>query len=106
MIRINVEITVSEQKRAKVLDNILRLAEKSRKETGCAGYEIFENSTRPESLLILETWERTPRLWQHTSKRNTSPLWFRLHTRTRRKWKSRNFRSEKNDAKRSAAGIL
>lgn len=65
MIRINVEITVSEQKRAKVLDNILRLAEKSRKETGCAGYEIFENSTRPESLLILETWESPEALAAH-----------------------------------------
>lgn len=42
MIRINVEITVPEQNRAKVLDNILHLAEKSRQEAGCIGYEIFE----------------------------------------------------------------
>lgn len=65
MIRINVEITVSEQNRAKVLDNILHLAEKSRQEAGCIGYEIFENSIRPQSLLILETWESPQALAAH-----------------------------------------
>ena len=65
MIRINVEITVSQPKRAAVLDNILRLAEKSRQENGCIGYEIYENSTKPQSLLILETWESREALDAH-----------------------------------------
>ncbi len=65
MIRINVEITVSAQKRETVLKNILNLAEKSKQEAGCAGYEIFENSTDDTSLLILETWESRQALSAH-----------------------------------------
>ncbi len=65
MIRINVEIAVSAEKRACVLENILLLAEKSRQEAGCAGYEIFENSTDRTSLLILETWESQQALSAH-----------------------------------------
>ena len=65
MIRINVEITVSSDKRQTVLENILQLAEKSRKEQGCIGYEIFENSRKEQELLILETWESEQALSAH-----------------------------------------
>lgn len=65
MIRINVEITVSEDKRRTVKENILKLAELSRKENGCIGYDIFENSIDTTSLLILETWQNEQALAAH-----------------------------------------
>lgn len=66
MIRLNVTVTVVDaERRAEVVDILNRLAEESRKEEGCIGYELFENSIRPEQLIIVETWESGEALAAH-----------------------------------------
>lgn len=64
-VRLNVEMTVSAQNRAELLDNMLRLAEASRAEQGCLGYEVFENSRDSLRFIIVETWESESALQAH-----------------------------------------
>ena len=52
MIRLNVFIKVSPEKRAEVLATINELAEKSRQEKGCIAYGAFENTQDPSVLMI------------------------------------------------------
>ena len=60
MIRLNVFIQVEKSCRDKVLDIARKLTECSLKEPGCVAYDIFESSTRPDVLMICETWEVCP----------------------------------------------
>ena len=55
-VRLNVEMSVSAGNRAALLENLLLLAEASRTEPGCIGYEIYENSRDSSRILIFETW--------------------------------------------------
>ncbi len=64
-IRINVEMSVSPENRAALMDNLLHLAEASRAEQGCIGYEIYENSRDSSRVLIVETWESDAALSAH-----------------------------------------
>lgn len=64
-IRINVDMSVSPENRAALMDNLLRLAEASRGENGCIGYEIYENSRDSSRVLIVETWESAAALEAH-----------------------------------------
>ena len=57
MIRLNVFIQVEKSCRDKVLDIARKLTECSLKEPGCVAYDIFESSTRPDVLMICETWK-------------------------------------------------
>lgn len=54
-VRLNVEMSVSAGNRAALLENLLLLAEASRAEPGCIGYEIYENSRDSSRILIFET---------------------------------------------------
>lgn len=65
MIRINVNIVVKEEVREEVLSLLCEMAELSRQEEGCIGYEIFENSRSREVLMIVETWENEAVLLVH-----------------------------------------
>ena len=56
MIRLNVFIQVSESNRAALLEAAKELVASSLKDGGCIAYEIFESSTRPDILMICETW--------------------------------------------------
>ena len=56
MIRINVFIQVSDANRAAVLTAAKELTACSVKEEGCIAYDIFESATRPDVLMICETW--------------------------------------------------
>ena len=56
MIRINVFIQVSDANRAKVLESAKDLTANSLKEVGCIAYDVFESTTRPDVLMICETW--------------------------------------------------
>lgn len=64
-IRINVDMSVSPQNRAALMDNLLKLAESSRSEQGCISYEIYENSRDSSRVLIVETWESETALAAH-----------------------------------------
>lgn len=65
MIRLNVFIKVSPEKRAEVLATIDELAEKSRREKGCIAYGTFENTQDSTVLMICETWENETVLAAH-----------------------------------------
>ena len=64
MIRLNVFIQVEKSCRDKVLDIARKLTECSLKEPGVA-YDIFESSTRPDVLMICETWKDADALSIH-----------------------------------------
>lgn len=56
MLRLNCFIKVNPEKRQIVLDGAKRLTEGSLKQNGCVAYDIFESATRPDVLMICETW--------------------------------------------------
>ncbi len=56
MIRINVFIQVSENNRMALLQTAKDLVASSLKDEGCIAYDIFESATRPDVLMICETW--------------------------------------------------
>ena len=65
MIRLNVFITVEDVNRAKVLDAAKELTATSVKEDGCIAYDVFESATRPNVLMICETWKDSESLSSH-----------------------------------------
>lgn len=65
MIRLNVFIQVEKSCRDKVLDMARKLTECSLKESGYVAYDIFESSTRPDVLMICETWKDADALSIH-----------------------------------------
>ena len=65
MIRLNVFISVEDVNRARVLDAAKELTAASVKEDGCIAYDVFESATRPNVLLICETWKDSEALLQH-----------------------------------------
>lgn len=67
MIRINCFISVSDEKRATVLDAAKRLTVASQKQDGCIAYDVFESATRPNVLMICETWRDEKALDAHSN---------------------------------------
>lgn len=65
MIRLNVFIQVSEANRAALLVAAKELVATSLKDAGCIAYDIFESSTRPDVLMICETWTDEASLATH-----------------------------------------
>lgn len=56
MLRLNCFISVAPDKREQAIEMATQLTEASRKEAGCIAYDIFCSATRPDVLLICETW--------------------------------------------------
>ncbi len=67
MIRLNVFIQVSAENRAAAIDAAKALTACSLDDAGCVAYDIFESSTRPDVLLICETWADAPSLDAHSA---------------------------------------
>jgi quinol monooxygenase YgiN len=65
MIRLNVFISVEEVNYTKVLDAAKELTAFSVKEDGCIAYDVYESATRPNVLLICETWKDSEALSKH-----------------------------------------
>lgn len=65
MIRLNVFIQVSEDKKNEVLNAAKELVTASLKDNGCIAYDVFESSTRKDVLLICETWKDEASLSAH-----------------------------------------
>lgn len=65
MIRLNVFIQVEDVNHATVLAAAKELTAASVKEEGCFAYDIFESATRPNVLLICETWKDGEALANH-----------------------------------------
>lgn len=56
MIRLNCFILTTPLNRDMVIADATLLTEFSLKEEGCIAYDIFASQTRPEVLMICETW--------------------------------------------------
>lgn len=65
MIRINVFMRVAAEHRAEVLEAAKELVAKSLNDAGCVAYDIFESATRPDVLMICETWKDAVSLAAH-----------------------------------------
>jgi quinol monooxygenase YgiN len=65
MIRLNVFISVEEVNHTKVLDVAIDLTASSVKEEGCFAYDVFKSATRPNVLMICETWKDSEALSNH-----------------------------------------
>jgi quinol monooxygenase YgiN len=65
MIRLNVFILVEDVNRANVLNAAKELTASSVKEDGCIAYDVFESATRPNVLMICETWKDSESLSSH-----------------------------------------
>lgn len=67
MLRLNCFIKVSAEHRSEVLAAARRLTEASLKQEGCVAYDVFESATRPEVLMICETWRDQRALDAHSA---------------------------------------
>ena len=67
MIRLNCFLRVKEGHKEEVLAAAKRLTEASLKQDGCIAYDIFESATRPDVLMICETWKDQEALDAHAA---------------------------------------
>ncbi|MGL4851884.1 MAG: putative quinol monooxygenase [Phocaeicola sp.] len=65
MIRVNVFIQATEGNHAAVVELGKELVTSSVKEEGCIAYDLFQSATRPDVLLICETWADEATLQAH-----------------------------------------
>lgn len=56
MLRLNVFIRVAAENRAAALQAAKELVAASLSDKGCIAYDVFESVTRPDVLMICETW--------------------------------------------------
>lgn len=67
MLRLNCFIKVSPANRPQVLAAAKRLTAASLRQQGCIAYDVFESATRPDVLMICETWLDQPALDAHSA---------------------------------------
>lgn len=67
MIRINCFIDVKIEKKETVLEAAKRLTKASLEQDGCIAYDIYESATRPNVLMICETWKDKASLDAHSA---------------------------------------
>jgi len=65
MIRLNVFIQTSAANRSAVAETAKELVAASLKDEGCIAYDLFESSTRPDVMMICETWKDEAALAAH-----------------------------------------
>lgn len=66
MLRLNCFIKVRADRRETVLDAARKLTAVSLTQAGCVAYDIFESATRPDVLMICETWRDEAALKAHS----------------------------------------
>ena len=57
MIRLNVFMQTAAENHAAVLEAAKELVAASLNDKGCVAYDVFESATRPNVLMICETWK-------------------------------------------------
>ena len=67
MIRLNCFIRVDAAKRDALVAAARELVEKSLTDEGCIAYDLFESATRPDVLMICETWRDQAALDAHAA---------------------------------------
>lgn len=65
MIRLNVFIQVEEKNYNAVVAAAKELVAASLKDQGCIAYDLFQSTTRPDVLMICETWADEASLSAH-----------------------------------------
>lgn len=78
MIRLNVFIQVSADHRHAALEVAKELVTASRQDAGCVAYDVFESATRPDVLMICETWQDAASLASHEASPHFTALIPRL----------------------------
>ncbi len=66
MLRLNCFIKVDASAREEVIAAAKRLTEVSLTQDGCVAYDVFESATRPDVLMICETWRDNNALTAHS----------------------------------------
>lgn len=65
MIRLNVFIRTTASNREELVRTARELVSASLCDDGCIAYDLFESATRPEVLMICETWRDAKALSAH-----------------------------------------
>lgn len=79
MIRLNVFIKTTEANRAELIRTGRELVAASLQDEGCIGYDLFESTTRPDILMICETWSSDESLTTHQQAPHFKALVPRIH---------------------------
>ena len=74
MIRLNVFVQVDEANRASVVETAKQLVAASLQDAGCVAYDLFESATRPDVLMICETWTDEAALAVHSASAHFTTL--------------------------------
>ena len=67
MLRLNCFYLAKDGRRDDALAAAKALTEASLKQDGCIAYDVFESATRPNALLICETWRDDKALADHAA---------------------------------------
>lgn len=78
MLRLNVFIRTSEANRAQTIRTARELVAASMTDDGCIAYDLYESATRPDVLMICETWRDAAALAVHEASEHFTTLVPRL----------------------------
>ena len=79
MIRLNVFIRTTATNREETVATPKELVAASLKDAGCVAYDLFESATRPDVLMICETWSDAKALAAHETTSHFTTLVPRLN---------------------------
>lgn len=91
MIRLNVFIQVDEKNHDAVVAAAKELLAASLKDQGCIAYDLFQSATRPDVLMICETWADAASLSAHEAASHFTTLVPRIQSLAAMKLEKFNF---------------
>lgn len=91
MIRLNVFIQVDEKNHDAVVAAAKELVATSLKDQGCIAYDLFQSATRPDVLMICETWADAASLSAHEAASHFTTLVPRIQSLAAMKLEKFNF---------------
>lgn len=91
MIRLNVFIQVDEKNHDAVVAAAKELVAASLKDQGCIAYDLFQSATRPDVLMICETWTDAASLSAHEAASHFTTLVPRIQSLATMKLEKFNF---------------
>ncbi|MCR8874504.1 putative quinol monooxygenase [Phocaeicola barnesiae] len=91
MIRLNVFIQVDEKNHDAVVAAAKELVVASLKDQGCIAYDLFQSATRPDVLMICETWADAASLSAHEAASHFTTLVPRIQSLAAMKLEKFNF---------------
>lgn len=91
MIRLNVFIQVDEKNHDTVVAAAKELVAASLKDQGCIAYDLFQSATRPDVLMICETWADAASLSAHEAASHFTTLVPRIQSLAAMKLEKFNF---------------